>query len=199
MNGKKSFATSQKGAVLIVGLIMMLLLTIIGLAAIRGTDLQERMAGNMRDRNLAFQAAEASLRIGEEVLDGAAIPSFAGNVKGYWPDLNKQATYSSLSAGIWPLMDGSTTERRLRPITWTDAQWEQNSIRIAADILEKVKEQPRYTIEELLVSARALNQGGGVDVESQEKMEDSQFYRITARGLGGTADAEVILQSTFAR
>lgn len=64
---KGSFGHSQQqGAVLLVALIMLLLLTIIGAAAMRDTNLQERMAGNMRDHNLAFQAAEAALRFAEQ-------------------------------------------------------------------------------------------------------------------------------------
>lgn len=58
--------SQQRGAVLIVALIMLLLLTIIGLSSMRGTSLQENMAGNMRDSNLALQASEAALRKGEE-------------------------------------------------------------------------------------------------------------------------------------
>lgn len=58
----------QQGAVLIVALIMLLLLTIIGLSSMRGTVLQENMAGNMRDSNLALQASEAALRKGEQVV-----------------------------------------------------------------------------------------------------------------------------------
>jgi len=56
----------ERGAVLIVALIMLLLLTIIGLSSMRGTSLQENMAGNMRDSNLSLQASEAALRKGEE-------------------------------------------------------------------------------------------------------------------------------------
>lgn len=64
---KGSFGYSkQQGAVLLVALIMLLLLTILGAAAMRDTNLQERMAGNMRDHNLAFQAAEAALRFAEQ-------------------------------------------------------------------------------------------------------------------------------------
>lgn len=64
---KESFGHSQqRGAVLLVSLIMLLLLTIIGTAAMRDTNLQERMAGNMRDHHLAFQAAEAALRFAEQ-------------------------------------------------------------------------------------------------------------------------------------
>lgn len=52
---------------MIVALVMLLLLTIIGTASIRDTSLQEKMAANLRDYNLAFQAAEAGLREGERV------------------------------------------------------------------------------------------------------------------------------------
>lgn len=58
--------SDQRGAVLIVALIMLLLLTVIGLSSMRGTSLQESMAGNMRDGNFALQASEAALRKGEE-------------------------------------------------------------------------------------------------------------------------------------
>lgn len=56
----------QKGATLIIALIMLLLLTIIGMASISDTNLQEKMAGNLRDKNIAFQAAESALRKGED-------------------------------------------------------------------------------------------------------------------------------------
>lgn len=57
---------SQGGAVLFVALIMLLLLTIMGLAAMRNTNLEERMAGNLRDQSIAFLASEAALRSGED-------------------------------------------------------------------------------------------------------------------------------------
>jgi len=56
---------SERGAVLLVSLVMLLLLTLIGLAGMRMVQLEERMAGNLRDRQVAFQAAEAALRAGE--------------------------------------------------------------------------------------------------------------------------------------
>ena len=59
------FPTSEKGAVLLVALIVLLLMTIIGISSMRGTSLQERMAGNMRDQNLAFQSAETAMRQAE--------------------------------------------------------------------------------------------------------------------------------------
>ncbi len=53
------------GAELIVALIMLLLITIVGVSAMQTTTMEEKMAGNLRDRHIAFQAAEAALRQGE--------------------------------------------------------------------------------------------------------------------------------------
>ncbi|AYC34322.1 hypothetical protein D3880_18995 [Pseudomonas cavernae] len=55
----------QRGAVLLVCLIMLLVLTVLGVTSMSGSTLQERMAGGARDYNVAFQAAEAALRVGE--------------------------------------------------------------------------------------------------------------------------------------
>lgn len=57
---------TQTGSALIVSLLFLLILTILGVAGIQTTSMQERMSGNMRDRNMAFQASEAALRGGED-------------------------------------------------------------------------------------------------------------------------------------
>jgi type IV pilus assembly protein PilX len=64
--GRAVSAQRQNGAVLVVGLIILVVLTLIGVQALRGNAAQERMAFNVRERNAAFQAAEAALRVGEE-------------------------------------------------------------------------------------------------------------------------------------
>lgn len=171
----------QAGVVLVVGLVLLLILTVIGLASIRGSDLQERMAGNMRDRNMAFQASEAALREGEDLLNLAVLPSFTGITVGYWPDLNKPGAL------------------RPRPVIWTPQEWEANSIRLAANTISHIVEQPRYTIEKVIVTGMAAKEGSGVDHESVERVQDAEYFRITSRGVGLTNDSEVILQSTFAR
>jgi type IV pilus assembly protein PilX len=47
---------------LVVALILLLLITLVGLAAMRGTLMQQRMAGNLYDRQVALQNAEAAVR-----------------------------------------------------------------------------------------------------------------------------------------
>lgn len=52
----------QRGAVLYVALIMLILLALLGITALQVTGLQERMTANYRATNRAFQNAEAVAR-----------------------------------------------------------------------------------------------------------------------------------------
>lgn len=57
-----NLARRQQGAVLIVSLIILLVLTLVGIAGMNTSVLQERMAVNAQNSNRAFQAAESSVR-----------------------------------------------------------------------------------------------------------------------------------------
>jgi len=52
----------QHGATLLISLVLLLVLTILALAAGRSATLQQRMAGNLQQQNLAFQAAENGIQ-----------------------------------------------------------------------------------------------------------------------------------------
>jgi len=69
--------SKERGAVLMVGLIILVVLTLLGVQAMRTNVAQERMSYNMRERNLAFQASESALRVGEgaeENYDSSRVP-----------------------------------------------------------------------------------------------------------------------------
>lgn len=53
---------SQRGATLIITLVMLVLITLLGVSAIRASTVDEKMAGSTRDRERALQAAEAAVR-----------------------------------------------------------------------------------------------------------------------------------------
>lgn len=66
---RRSLGTrAQRGVALIVALVLLVVATLIGLAGMRNTTLQERMSANMYDRSLAFQRAEAALRAAEAAI-----------------------------------------------------------------------------------------------------------------------------------
>lgn len=69
---------SQRGAVLYVALIMLVLLALIGIVGMQVAGMQERMAANYRAVHMAFQNAEGSLRGSEctiqDIEDGTTTP-----------------------------------------------------------------------------------------------------------------------------
>lgn len=65
----------QQGATLVVVLILLLVMTLLGLASLRSTILEERMTSNLLDRSLGFQVAEAGLREAEAALTPNPAPT----------------------------------------------------------------------------------------------------------------------------
>ena len=58
--------SAQRGATLIVALVILAVVTVVGIASMRGTNLEMKMIASARDRALAFEAAEATLSIVED-------------------------------------------------------------------------------------------------------------------------------------
>lgn len=56
----------QQGVSLVIVLVLLVATSLLGIAVLRSSALQERMSANMRDRSLAFQAAESALRFAQE-------------------------------------------------------------------------------------------------------------------------------------
>jgi type IV pilus assembly protein PilX len=52
----------QRGATLIITLVMLVLITLISVSTMRTATMDEKMAGTARDRDKAFQAAEAAVQ-----------------------------------------------------------------------------------------------------------------------------------------
>lgn len=172
-----SAAKQQKGVVLVISLIMLLLLTIIGVTAMRTTSLEEKMAGNMRSQSLAFQSAETALRDREawlalqtvepavgvnDVHEHGAVDPTPGTEAPWWSEANV----------AWWLANGlitsfTPTGTATAPYTITEYQFVEDSI-------------------------------GALGSGSVSKPATS-YYTITAKGTGGTDQARVLLQSIAVR
>ena len=86
---------NQRGWVLVVGLVILVMLTILSMALMKTTRLEEKMAGATRDMNLSFQAAETALRAAETFIesqtDASGFDTLVGEPKDpftidYWDD-----------------------------------------------------------------------------------------------------------------
>ena len=171
----------QRGSALIFALVFLLVMTVIGIAGMQGTTQQEKMAGNMRNRNLAFQAAEAALRAGEKFVD--PVKSGTTCPRPEAEDFN----------GTNGLLEPQTITGSDDGVFWMAWDWKNNSRQLAANTLDKVAEQPSYVVE----YTTDIDNKNCANPCSTNPSNCSDCYRITARGVGGTTDAIVILQSTY--
>ncbi|MFO1453078.1 MAG: PilX N-terminal domain-containing pilus assembly protein [Lysobacterales bacterium] len=69
MNRQYPSHKQQQGMSLLVVLILLVVMSILGVAVMRGFIHAERMAANLRDRSLATQAAEAALAAAQDYLN----------------------------------------------------------------------------------------------------------------------------------
>lgn len=165
--------------VLIVGLILLVLLTLLAVSAMHGTILQERMAGNSRDRMLAFQAAEAALRQAETLLGNAGLPSGTG----IYMTLNTSPAAAYTSAQQWD----------------TAYPWSTSSAALGTGTLPlaEIVAQPLYVIERLTTTPPP--NAPNVDDNEFGPSAGHGYFRITSRGVGATTNATVILQEYYVR
>lgn len=173
----------QRGAILIVSLLLLLVMTVLALTASQTTRLQERMAGNARDMDLAFQAAEAGLRAAEVSIDTVAESNGRKGIP----------TCAEITA------DCQVADRPLEPTnldTADETWWDENSISYGDPGVKEfanLKTDPNYHIEvwtevgDTLTEGQRLGQKTGIT-----------FYAVTSRALGGTDTTETVVQSVYA-
>ena len=71
---KLTLMSEQRGAALIVSLLLLIAITLLALSNMKRTTVQEQMTGNLYDRQLALQQAEAALLVAQRVLEAAPLP-----------------------------------------------------------------------------------------------------------------------------
>lgn len=97
---------SQRGAVLYTGLIILVLLTLLGLASMNSVILQERMAGNHRVYQTAFQNAEGRLRVAERAFLATTLEAGAVVTTTYDPDDPDDPESAAYWAARGPAVEG---------------------------------------------------------------------------------------------
>jgi type IV pilus assembly protein PilX len=175
----------QRGAVLVVSLLLLLVITVLALGASQTTRLQERMSAGMRDRDLAFESSEAGLRYGERIVDSLVVapsPCTSGRCQVY-------------DRRILPASMGFQTPNWWATNSWAYATDESFSTTRGSEISGSgmAGADPQFVVEELEEVPDALS------VPPTGPPPSRIYYRITSAAQGGTEQAQVVLQSTFAR
>ena len=181
-NGFSKFPTGparQRGIVLFISLVLLLILTILSVSVVQTTSLEERMSRNSRDTAMAFQSAESALRDGEDFLETVVslAPFTAAGTNGLWetPVLGQQPRWENTAI-------------------WSDAR----SV-AAATAIGGVAHPPRYIVEHIASVLLEDNAYQVQDPYAGGTSDRIEMFRITALGWGGTDTARVLLQTTYGR
>ncbi len=167
----KSF-TRQSGMVLIFSMILLFSLTLLAASSTRTGRIELSMAGNLRESDIAFNAAEIGLIEAEEFIKGASVGAFSDPDNGLFGEAHDEPDY--LDAETWEKARVATTE------------------------IPHVYGQPRLIIKYLgdrsTDSASAVNIGG---YGSGQNGTTVSYFRITAIGVGQGPLSARYLQTHF--
>lgn len=186
------FRKTEGGFVLVTALMFLVALTVLGMSIMGTNTLEERLAGYFRDRQLAFESAEAALREAErDLLYGTrSISGEMGFVAG-----------CSSDGLCLPATDGSPVWVDLQDANdsgWMKGTGGGKSVKYgtfskpASAALPHVAQQPRYVIEVLSVVPVGTSQKIGFAPKAS-----SYVYRVTAVGFGRRVSTRVMLQAMY--
>jgi type IV pilus assembly protein PilX len=162
----------QTGVVLVISLIMLLLLTLIGLTGTQVTSLEEKMAGNTQDQNVAFQAAESTLKEAERFILESSLAIYDG------------------SNGLLDRSDPLNLDSE--PGYFDHSTWTAENSYSIADFGEKFSNNSSKSIPDpRFVIVKVTQIGTGVDAKT--------VFKITARAQGLSPGTQIILQEYFER
>jgi type IV pilus assembly protein PilX len=199
----QTFGHPQRGAVLFVALVFLILMTLLALTATGTSILQEKMTGGMRNRQLGLMGAESALRGGEAFFTTAnfsgsnplpqcSLGPTAGSACAYPPRANASgvtaldtAVQNFRTAGSWITAPGGTPTY-VHGLTGLTGDSQTASLH----------SEPMLLLEDLGadVPAGFGRQAGIIDPEQQKS---AWLYRITARSQGGSGAVIRVVESVY--
>jgi type IV pilus assembly protein PilX len=197
-------AAPQRGVVLVVALIFLLLITILAIAASGTSLMQLRLTGGLRSSQLADFGAESALRGAEWRLWTASNTSpmactTAGPICYKYDAANPSTVVDAFRSAPGWVDDSSNDDSG----TGGGTKYSAGTLKTAsADGTFKLTRDPLYLIEDMGVE---LPSGAGSQHESGQSAPgtgntsvDSHIYRITARSTGANNNTVRVLETTFA-
>ena len=173
-------ALAQRGFVMVSSLLLLLVVTIIAISMFRSFGIQERIAGNMREKHRALHAAESAQQYAEWWLT-------SGDNENQLFNCNALQN-ANLNQGQVCLNTLPTVVADVTAVPWqiggvdvgTDYTPPTMNVTAATNVGTYIQ-APRFYIS--LLGASAAGQGN--------------VYQIDAVGYGGTANAVAVVESTY--
>lgn len=178
-----------RGAVLVTGLIILAVMTVLGVSSMRGTVLEERMAGNLKDQTNAFQAGEAGIQAALTAIERKPLPP-ATNAWG-------SGTLGEACKVIDPNTADSCTVLDTVLANWRGSAAPTSGVALASYGGAPLggltsAQQPRIVVESRYYPV-------SLESECLDRRCGIHFYTVSALGIGPSGKSETILQSTIAK
>lgn len=201
--------------ILLVSMILLLLLTVMGLASMGGSLLEARMTGNYRDQELAIQSAEAALREGERTIKSRSATALNASIIAGGSNCNggyclPRQFDPAFAASIGKACDavGHIYERWELPVCNNGAAvgsadvWSNTGRHLVyASTLPGVSARASYIVELAGLYRDPTAPPGDCVGHPLDPVNAicQRVYRVTALASGGTDRAQVMLQSTYVK
>lgn len=180
---KSCFSSRQHGVAMVIGMVMLLVLTILAVVIVQVVTMQGKMARNVKDRAVAFQAAEAALRSAEKniadglisgetnaVVGGAALKKFTNNFK--FSNFTSTCSVMGLLQSYARCLPSATSTPQWQSVVWSGDS--NTTLGVSSLTLPTGVSDPRYVVE-LLSGKPVFDSSTGCS---------AAIFRITARGYG---------------
>lgn len=175
-------SVGQRGIVLVSSLLLLIVVTIMALSMFRSFGVQERIAGTVREKHRAAQAAQTAQQFAENWLYNNVDPTAPTNIvcnsrldatpgtpTGQICSNPLASTVASVTSVPWPF-----------GVTYTPPSFSIS----ASGGINQFYDLPRFYISDL---------GPSTDISTP-----GEVYRVDAYGYGGTSNTVVVVESAFA-
>lgn len=167
----------ERGMVLVTSLLLLVVVTILALSMFRSYGLQERIAGNVREKQRALQAAVSAQQYAEWWLSNGMNSSNAP-VACANPALDANLNQGQICNLATKLLTPTD------PSTWTggvDYKPPAMTIQTGGGSAAFYNKKPRFYITDMGTAASGA----------------AEIYKMTAVGYGGTPNAVAVVESTY--
>lgn len=213
---RPTLLNQQRGVALIVVLLLLVIISMLGVASMQIATMGERGARNDRDMQLAWQSAEAALADAQIDLAGpnasansrtasiAAVPPVVDS--GCLTSANWHGFCNPLTVGqtkpTWLVVDFTDTSGSAPTVplgTYTDRLFASAGQPTGTGTQPALA--PRYLIED--ITTGSTGGGGMVGTAYQSagaagtKAGQDRLYRVTAMGFGPRSDVQAVLQTVY--
>lgn len=192
--------SGEQGSTLLVSLLFLLVLTVLGLASVSTTGIQERMAHNIREQNIALQSAESAINDAERWLE---------TFRRRHPP--RVITTGSVDCStldvVWNETTAAHSNIHTKDYAWWEAHGCQHGLNASGtDVRDlgvlgnedsEINQQPFFIIQERDRNALQSRDRDSLGMGITHGNTDPRLYRIYAYAVGQSGASRLLVESHY--